>query len=67
MFVHTKILKKSYPRGYTALLVTLTIFFFLGRSLVNCVKPPLYTWDLEESDDGTSDPWFRIRERNHHT
>lgn len=41
--------------GYTALLVTLTIFFFLGRSLVNCVKPPLYTWDLEESDDGTSE------------
>eukprot|EP00435_Cladocopium_sp_Y103_P072031 s43_g39.t1 len=40
--------------GYTALLVTLTIFFFLGRSIVNCVKPPLYTWDLEESDDEMS-------------
>lgn len=41
--------------GYTALLVTLTIFFFLGRSIVNCVKPPLYTWDLEESEDETSE------------
>ena len=23
--------------------------------MVNCVKPPLYTWDLEESDDGDSE------------
>eukprot|EP00435_Cladocopium_sp_Y103_P023432 s3264_g5.t1 len=37
--------------SYTALLVMLTIFFFLGRCIVNCVKPPLYTWDLEESED----------------
>ena len=56
MFVDTKI---PDPQGYTALLVTLTIFFFLGRSIVNCVKPPLYTWDLEESEDETSDAWLQ--------
>ncbi|CAJ1390841.1 unnamed protein product [Effrenium voratum] len=38
--------------GYTALLSMLTIFYFLGRCLVNCVKPPLYTWDLEQSSSG---------------
>ena len=34
----------------------LTIFFFLGRCMVNCVKPPLYTWDLEsDSEDSENE------------
>lgn len=41
--------------GYSGLLCMLTTFFFIGRSIVNCVKPPLYTWDLDESESEESE------------
>ena len=45
--------------GYTGLLGLLAIFFFIGRCIVNCIKPSVYTWELDlqsESDtDETSD------------
>ena len=42
--------------GYTGLLGLLATFFFIGRGIVNCIKPALYTWELDlEHDVGTSD------------
>mmetsp|Transcript_67276 Transcript_67276/g.157852 ORF Transcript_67276/g.157852 Transcript_67276/m.157852 type:complete len:298 (+) Transcript_67276:48-941(+) len=45
--------------GYTGLLCLLAIFFFIGRCIVNCIKPSLYTWELDLQSstdcDGTSD------------
>mmetsp|Transcript_19746 Transcript_19746/g.37143 ORF Transcript_19746/g.37143 Transcript_19746/m.37143 type:complete len:296 (+) Transcript_19746:33-920(+) len=35
--------------GYTGLLSLLCTFFFVGRCIVNCVKPPLYASELDES------------------